>query len=246
MSSQTTTDKKNLLSGPRKWVLLILLAVLASVISSVRASAQIVVVNPLEWAALIEGNEVMHSEMKDEIEGETRTAVLQSTIAVEFSQIKKWEKKYNGYLKTVDGYASSIKAASHLYNDGVMLFINLCNVRKAVVSNPQGIAATFSMNDLYVETAAELVSVYSTLKDAIDTGGSVNMLTGAERTQMLWSLNDRLEAFNHKLSLLTLSLRYYTLTDVWNNVTEGIIERSKGEAASQAQSRWMRAAKIAG
>lgn len=246
MSSQTTTDKRSLLKGTGKWVLLIALAVLATVISSVRADAQIVVANPLEWAALIEGNEVMHSEMKDEIEGETRTAVLQSTIAVEFNQIKKWEKKYNGYLKSVDGYASSIKAVSHLYNDGVMLFINLCNVKKAVENNPQGIAATFSMNNLYVETAAELVAVYTTLKDAIDTGGNVNMLTGAERSQTLWALNDRLEAFNHKLSLLSLSLRYYTLTDVWNNVTEGIIERSKGDAASQAQSRWMRAAKTAG
>ena len=154
MSSQTTSDKRSLLKGTGKWVLLIVLAVLATVLSSVRASAQIVVVNPLEWAALIEGNEVMHAEMKDEIQGETETAVLQNTIAAEFSQIKKWEKKYNGYLKCVDGYASSIKAASHLYNDGVMLFINLCNVKKAVESNPQGIVATFSMNNLYVETAA--------------------------------------------------------------------------------------------
>lgn len=245
MSSQTTSDKRNLLKGTGKWVLLIALAVLATVLSSVRASAQIVVVNPLEWAALIEGNEVMHAEMKDEIQGETETAVLQNTIAAEFSQIKKWEKKYNGYLKCVDGYASSIKAASHLYNDGVMLFINLCNVKKAVESNPQGIVATFSMNNLYVETAAELVSVYTTLRDAIDTGGNVNMLTGAERSETLWALNDRLDSFNHKLSLLTLSLRYYTLTDVWNNVTEGLIERSNGDIATQAQTRWMRAAKVA-
>lgn len=245
MSSQTTSDKKSLLKGTGKWLLLTFLAVLATVLSSVRASAQIVVVNPLEWAALIEGNEVMHAEMKDEIQGETETAVMQNTIAAEFSQIKKWEKKYNGYLKCVDGYASSIKAASQLYNDGVMLFINLCNVKKAVEGNPQGIVATFSMNNLYVETAAELVSVYTTLRDAIDSGGNVNMLTGAERSETLWALNDKLDAFNHKLSLLSLSLRYYTLTDVWNNVTEGLIERSNGDIANQAQARWMRAAKVA-
>ena len=69
------------------------------------------------------------------------------------------------------------------------------------------------------------------------------MLTGAERSATLWAINDRLEAFNHKLSQLTLSLRYYTMMDVWYNMTEGIIDRSYGDIAAQARSRWMRAAK---
>jgi hypothetical protein len=173
----------------------------------------------------------------------TRTAVLQNTIAAEFSGIRSWEKKYNAYLKSVDGYASSIKAATYLYNDGVRLFINLSDIRKAIASNPQGLAATLSMNNLYVETATELVSVYSTLKEAVATGGDGNMLTGAERSETLWLIEDRLKAFNHKLSLLSLSLRYYTLSDVWYNATEGIIDRDYGEIARYAQSRWKRASR---
>lgn len=236
MNSQTTVN--------RRWAVLLILPVLL-LAGAGNLRAQVVVANPLEWAVLVEGNELIDGQIKSEIEGQTQTAVLQGTIAAEFTRIKNWENKYNSYLKCVDGYASSIKAASHLYNDGVMLFINLCNVKKAVESNPQGIVATFSMNNLYVETAAELVSVYTTLRDAIDSGGNVNMLTGAERSETLWALNDKLDAFNHKLSLLSLSLRYYTLTDVWNNVTEGLIERSNGDIANQAQARWMRAAKVA-
>ena len=173
----------------------------------------------------------------------TRTAVLQNSIAAEFSGIRSWEKKYNAYLKSADGFASSIKAASHLYNDGVRLFINLSDIRKAIATNPQGLAATLSMNNLYIETATELVSVYSTLKEAIATGGDGNMLTGAERSETLWLIEDRLKAFNHKLSLLSLSLRYYTLSDVWYNATEGIIDRDYGEIARHAQSRWKRASR---
>ncbi|MBR0053676.1 MAG: hypothetical protein IJP73_07210, partial [Bacteroidales bacterium] len=90
------------------------------------ARAQIVVANPLELAVLVEGNELIDGQIKSEIEGQTQTAVLQGTIAAEFTQIKNWENKYNAYLKSVDGYASSLKAATHLYNDGVRLFINLC------------------------------------------------------------------------------------------------------------------------
>ena len=236
MTSQTTVN--------RRWAVLLILPVLL-LAGAGNLRAQVVVANPLEWAVLVEGNELIDGQIKSEIEGQTQTAVLQGTIAAEFTRIKNWENKYNSYLKSVDGYASSLKAATHLYNDGVRLFINLCDIRRAIGSNPQGVAATFSMNNLYAETAAELVSVYTTLRDAIDSGGNVNMLTGAERSETLWALNDKLDAFNHKLSLLSLSLRYYTLTDVWNNVTEGLIERSNGDIANQAQARWMRAAKVA-
>ena len=196
------------------------------------ARAQIVVANPLEWAVLVEGNELIDGQIKSEIEGQTQTAVLQGTIAAEFTQIKNWENKYNAYLKSVDGYASSLKAATHLYNDGVRLFINLCDIRKAITNNPQGVAATFSMNNLYAETATALVTVYTTLRDAIATGGDGNMM-----------IEDSLKNFNHKLSQLSLSLRYYTLQDVWWNATEGILDRDNGEIARQAQSRWQRASR---
>ena len=225
----------------RLWALAFLFPVLLMGAGEIRA--QIVVANPLEWAVLVEGNEIIDGQIKSEIEGQTQTAVLQGTIAAEFTQIKKWEGKYYAYLKSVDGYASSLKAATHLYNDAVRLFINLCDIRKAIANNPQGVAATFSMNNLYAETATELIAVYTTLKDAVATGGEGNMLTGAERSKTLWLIEDRLKAFNHKLSCLSLSLRYYTLSDVWYNATEGIIDRDYGDIARAAQSRWKRASR---
>ena len=101
------------------------------------------------------------------------------------------------------------------------------------------------MNNLYMETATELVSVFTLLKDAVAKGGPENMLTGAERSMTLWALNDKLELFGKKLHQLHLSIRYYTLTDVWNNATAGMLDRSYGEVASMAMERWRRAARTA-
>ena len=141
---------------------------------------------------------------------------------------------------------SSLPSASAtLYDDGVRIFINLCNLRKAMVDNPQGIVATMSMNNLYIETATELVTIYTTLRDAIAKGGTENMLTGAERSKTLWALNDRLDAFNKKLTKLYLSIRYYTMTDVWKSVTAGMLDRTNGEIALQAHRRWIRCARAA-
>lgn len=153
-------------------------------------------------------------------------------------------EKYNSYLKTVSGYASTLKACSHLYDDGVRIFINLCDLKKAISQNPQGIMATMSMNNLYIETATELITVYSILKDAVAKGGASNMLTGAERSKILWELNDRLAQFNKRLSQLSISIRYYTMADVWSRATAGMIDRNTAEIAGQALDRWHRCARI--
>ena len=210
-----------------RWNIVALLAFALLWFGYNRADAQIASSNPLEYVALAEGNELINAQIKAQIEDEQKTALLQNTIATEFTMIHSWEKKYNKYLKTVDGYASTLKACTTLYDDGVRVFINLCNLRKAISNNPQGIVATMSMNNLYIETATELVSVYTTLKDAI-----------------LWALNDRLAAFNKKLCQLSLSIRYYTMMDVWENATEGMLDRTNGEIAEASLRRWKRCSRI--
>ena len=217
---------------------------LFGIILSVSAKAQIVTTNPLEYVALAEGNELILGKVKDQMDGQKKTALLQNTIAAEFEQMRQWEKKYNSYLKTASGFASSLKACTHLYNDGVRIFISLCKLKKAINDNPQGIVAAMSMNNLYIETATELVTVFSLLRDAVAKGGKENMLTGAERSQTLWALNDQLSAFQKKLNLLYLSIRTYTMTDVWNNVTAGMLDRNNGEVARMAMNRWRRAATV--
>ena len=229
----------------RSRIISICLAAVLALLLPQLAQAQIAASNPLEWVALAEGNELINSQIDKQIKGQTQTAVLQNSIAAEFNRIHQWEKEYNSYLKTASGYASSLKACTHLYNDGVRIFLTLGKLGKAIKDNPQGIIVGMSMNNLYIETATELVSVFSLLNDAVAKGGKENMLTGAERSQTLWALNDRLSSFSRKLHLLYLSIRYYTLSDVWNNVTAGMIDRSNGEVAQLALTRWRRAAALA-
>ena len=166
------------LTDNRRWTIFSAIA-LALMLPSERLHAQIVSSNPLEYVALAEGNELINGQIKHQIEDQQKTALLQNTIAAEFTQIHKWEKKYNNYLKTASGYASTLKACTSLYDDGVRIFLNLCHLKKAITNNPQGILATMNMNNLDIETATELVTVYTTLKDAIAKGGKENMLTGA-------------------------------------------------------------------
>ena len=227
-----------------KWFLVSLIALALLILCNGHCFGQIVTANPGEYTILATGNELINSTVKSETKAERNTALLQNAMAGEFTKIKQWEKDYNSYLKTAEGYASTLKACTSLYDDGVRLFINLCNLKKAIAQNPQGIVATASLNNLYIETATELITVYTTLKDAVAKGGNENMLTGAERSKTLWALNDRLDAFNKKLTRLCLSIKIYTMADMWQNVTAGMIDRSNGEIANQAMGRWRRCASL--
>lgn len=107
-------------------------------LASFEAGAQsIVVANPLEWAALAEGNELINGQVKKQTENQLSTAALQNTIAAEFTKIHEWEKQYSNYLQKVDGYASSLKASTSLYNEGVRIFITLTKLKRQSATIPR-------------------------------------------------------------------------------------------------------------
>ena len=214
-------------------------------VTATAARAQIVSSNPLEYAALIEGNELINAQIESQTKNQLKTAGLQSTMAAEFTQIKKWEDKYSRYLQTAEGFASTLKAGTTLYHDGVHIFLTLGHIQKAVSDNPQGLVSTAAMNNLYIETATELVGVFTLLKDVVAKGGTQNMLTGAERAQTMWELEDKLDRFNKKLRQLYISMRYYTMADVWNRYTTSTWYNDNAHVIRAAYSRWRRAATVA-
>lgn len=230
-------------SDTKKWLLVSMIAFVLLLITSSKSNAQIVSANPGEYTILATGNAIINKTVKSETKAERETALMQNAMAGEFTKMKQWEKDYNSYLKTAENYASALKAATHIYDDGVRILLTLGKLKRAVNNNPQGVVATVSMNNLYMETTTEMLSVFTLLKNAIAKGGETNMLTGAERSKTLWELEDKLSSFSHKLQLLYISIRHYRMSDVWNKATAGMIERDKHEVAMQSLSHWRRYAK---
>lgn len=213
-------------------------------LAAVPSSAQMSQSNPLQYVEIETGHKNINDQIKKQTKAQEKTGLLQATISAEFTKIKQWEGKYNSYLKTARGYAEAIKAGTSLYAEGVETLRHIHEIRKAVAANPQGIGASVAMNDIYVETAAELIRTYRLLKVSVALGTNVNMLTGAERTELLWNLNDALNQLNRKLRRLAMSIAFYNLGDVWNNATAGMVERSHAQVAADAIDRWKRAQRV--
>lgn len=226
-----------------KWLVVSVIAFILLLVTGSRSYGQVVSSNPGEYTILATGNGIINNTVKSETKAQRNTAMMQNAMAGEFTKMKQWEKDYNSYLKTANNYASALKAATHVYDDGVRILLTLNKLRKAINNNPQGVVATISMNNLYMETTTEMLSVFTLLKNAIAKGGETNMLTGAERSKTLWELEDKLSSFSHKLHLLYISIRHYRMSDVWNRATAGMIERDKHDVALQSLSHWKRYAK---
>lgn len=208
-------------------------------------TAQVSQSNPSQYAAIAEGQKLVNDQINNQAKGMQKTAALQGSIAYEFTVMKRWEANYNSYLKTARGYAEALKAGTTIYADGVETLQHLYEIQRAVNYNPTGIGATLAMNDLYLETASEFIKVYTTIKESLSKGGKENMLTGAERTEMLWQLSDQLADLNRRLRMLAISIAYHNLTDVWNHYTAGLIERDHATIAAEAFDRWKRASEVA-
>ena len=213
-------------------------------LATVPSSAQMSQSNPLQYVEIETGHKNINDQIKKQTKAQEKTGLLQATISAEFTKIKQWEGKYNSYLKTARGYAEAIKAGTSLYAEGVETLRHIHEIRKAVAANPQGIGASVTMNNIYVETAAEMIRTYRLLKVSVALGSNVNMLTGAERTELLWNLNDALDQLNRKLRRLAMSIAFYNLGDVWNNATAGMVERSHAQVAADAIDRWKRAQRV--
>lgn len=200
--------------------------------------------NPLEYTAIGEGESRLNDIIGKQNDILDTLGVLHGEMVVAETKMKKWEEKYNSYLKTTQGFADALKAGCTLYMQGMQTLTALWEINTACKINPQGIAASVSMNTLYAETAVELVKTYRILKKVVTKGGEGNMLKGSERTKILWQLSTELEQLNRKFRSLALSISLYTFEDVWNKAIAGKIQKSNRVLAKEALNRQKRAMKV--
>lgn len=198
--------------------------------------------NPGEHLAIKKGEDNILNEISAQTNYRKKEAGIQAELSVTTAKIKNWEQQYNKYLKTTEGFADGIAAACQLYLEGVQTLNALWEVSAAKKINPQGVFATMSMNNLYMETAIQFIKTYRSLKKVCKKGGNGNMLNSTERTQLIWNLERELEQLNSKLRRLAVSISVFSFEDVWNRAIAGKIDKSNGMLALEARNRMRRAA----
>ena len=215
------------------------------VICCIQTYGQYIVVNADQNVIIETGTILNNKQVNAQTKYARDAAIAETMIGLEFSQIKNWERKYMEYLKNIKGYAEQLKAGTTLYATGVEILMSLRRLEKAVEYNPEGIAASISMTDLYVEACAEFAKVYTLLQNAVSEGGAKNMMTTAERTRMLWELDDELSALAKKLKELSYTVAYLDFQDLWNWFTVAFRKPDIRNISQESYKRWRKSCRIA-
>lgn len=198
--------------------------------------------NPGEWAAIITGEQMLHTQYKQQTNDITTTTLALAEVDAAQTQVKKWQQQYNSYLKTTQGFASSIAATCTLYHQGIETLTALWEIYNAQKIHAQGTLASLGMTSIYLEIATEYVKTYRQLQQCVSKGGDTNMLNGAERTRLIWDLSDDLSRLNTKLRRLASCILSFSFEDVWNKAIAGKIDKTTGQLAKEASRRAQRAA----
>ena len=145
---------------------ILLICILSSF--SVRMSAIIdfVSVDPLWEMAVMTGTKKVMEQYNTQNTKLLEMAALQNTMALHFNAVKEWRRKENAYLK-VACYAEAVQAGSRLTAEAVRTVRDLMDLKKVMQRNPEGIAATLSMNNLYVETVVEFIKTFRMLQNVL-------------------------------------------------------------------------------
>lgn len=197
-------------------------------------------VDPLWMTAVMDGTKMVNEQYTKQTTQLVEIGALQNTMALHFNAVKNWQWKHNCYLKDAESFAEAFNAGTNLTAQAVRTMRDLLDLKKVMARNPEGIAATLAMNNLYMETITEFIKTFRMLKFSVSTGGEYNMLTGKERTEMLWALVDRIDELNTKIRKLILSVAYYRVKDIWAFYTRGMFERHKADIAENCLDRWNR------
>ena len=223
-----------------KVIMLFLIMALSTTIS--RGQTGATTSNPGEYLAIQKGEDNINGKITKQTNFRKKEAGIQAELSASTATMKKWEQQYNKYLKTTSGYVDGIVASCQLYLQGVQTLTAIWEVYSAKKINPQGVFATMSMNNLYMETACQFIKTYRSLKKVCKQGGKNNMLNTAERTTLIWNLERELEQLNAKLRRLAVSISVFSFEDVWNHAIAGRIDKTNGQVALEARNRMRRAA----
>ena len=166
-------------------------------------------------------------------------------MSMELNAMKRWQRTYNNYLKTVEGFTEKLTAATTLYTEGVCLLRNMQDLLKAQIKNPAGALAGATNTKLIGDVAIESIMAFRTAKMTVGGGGSNKMLDGSARVALLWDLNDRLAELNVKIRKLTNYIYYTRLIDIWEQYTYGMFAFDRKQHAQNALDRWCHRAKNA-
>jgi hypothetical protein len=158
----------------------------------------------------------------------------------------EYQRLYNEYLDTfrdIICYAAQIYG---FYYEIGKLTDNMGSLTKQLKANPGGAVAVALLPNRSAIYREILIGSLDIVNDIRQVCLSNIKMTEKQRAEIVFAIRPKLKTINKKLQHLTLAVKYSSMSDVWNEIDEGTIEKAdNAKIAKAAKLRWkLRARKV--
>jgi hypothetical protein len=187
---------------------------------------------------------------KSELKSQEKAMALQTTghiwIKEEVDATSEYQRLYNDYLDTfrdIICYAAQIYG---FYYEIGKLTDNMGSLTMQLKANPGGAVAAALLPNRSAIYREILIGSLDIVNDIRQVCLSNIKMTEKQRAEIVFAIRPKLKTINKKLQHLTLAVKYSSMSDVWNEIDEGTIEKAdNAKIAKAAKLRWkLRARKV--
>lgn len=180
--------------------------------------------DPALTAAVIAQTSTLKELHKETINKQEKIELLNTGIMVEMGNIHAIEKKVVEYLSEASGTiknAYQLIKATQLSTD---IIKHLQECLKAAKAHPINTAMSAMLQNKYTEIYTEAASTYAYMATLVTTGTvngtKVNLLSSAERMQIMAMVMTKLQNIDYAILSLTVMLESYGLLDWWREIDQ--------------------------
>lgn len=180
--------------------------------------------DPILTAAVVDQTRQLKSLHEETVDKQKKIEALNAGIMVEMGNIHAIEKKVVDYLSEASGTIRNtyqIVRATQLSSD---IIKHLQECQKASQVHPINAAMAAIVTKKYSEIYTDAASTYAYMASLVTTGTiggeKVNLLSSAERMQIMAMVMTKLQNIDYAIISLTVMLESYGLLDWWREVDQ--------------------------
>lgn len=239
MKTSLTNAKHPTRSKMYDWMAVCTLS-LAIVFSPLTTNADVISIDPTLAALTTLQTSTMKDQYKKRNKMREATLTMQTTIATGLERIHDLEDKVLEYMGNASGALTNMIQIKNIADYSVKISSQLVNLAKSIPDNPKGAAITSVCNKHITTTTADVVSLTDLVRTLVSTKYSlkeakskddkkhVNLLSSAERYNILMSVESKLSKISYDLTIL----QYFVETLSWKDLWMGLDRESYLKAIS--------------
>ena len=208
--------------------LLALIPVAASMVFQPLANTgAVITTDPALAAAIVLQTETLEGAYKERKKHREAIETLQTSIALGLDRIHSVEDMILDYMGNASGVLTNMIQIKNIAEYTIEIGNKLAAITKAIPNNPKGAAITAICHNQMATTVADitgmadlvtnLVTTKYSLKDAKSEGDkrNVNLLTAAERYNILMSVEQKMMKIRYDLQLIHYFIQTLGWRDLW-------------------------------